>query len=76
MVLPFDLWPKRELTSGCYTRQTLSSTQSVVIYGNHLNIMPLTIFFGFEGCTIPSISSCTLTDNSNVNQSDGISLNG
>ncbi len=36
--------------------------------------MPLTNFYNFLGCPVPSISSCTLQDNSNVDRSGGITL--
>ena len=68
------LRPKRELQTPCYTPQTLSSTQAVIIYLNSLNIMPLTNFYNFLGCIVPTISSCTLKDDSNIDHSLGISL--
>jgi hypothetical protein len=34
----------------------------------------LTNFYNFLGCTVPTISSCTLKDDSNINRSGGISL--
>ena len=65
---------KRGLAPGCYTPQTLSSSQAVVIYFWPLNTMPLTNFYNFLGCTVPTISSCTLKNNLNVDRSGGISL--
>ena len=38
--------------------------------------MPLTNFYNFYGCTVPTISSCTLKDDQNVDRSGGITLNG
>ena len=66
--------PTRDLQSPCYTPQTFSSIETVFIYYAPLNTMPLTIFFNFLGCPVPSISSCTLQDNLIVDRSGGISL--
>ena len=38
--------------------------------------MPLTNFYNFYGCTVPTISSCRLKDYQNVDRSGGITLNG
>ncbi len=74
MTLPKQLKPTRKLQTPCYTPQKLSSSQGVIIYFYSLNIMPLTNFYNFIGCTVPSISSCTLKDYLNVDRSGGISL--
>ena len=69
-----QLKPTRKLQTPCYTPQTLSSTQPVVIYVTNLVNMPLTNFYNFLGCPVPSISSCTLKDNLNDYYNGGISL--
>ena len=38
--------------------------------------MPLTNFYDFTGCAVPTILSCTLKDDSNVDRSVGIILDG
>ena len=65
---------KREFTIPCYTPQILSLTQDVVIYDVQKNIMPLTIFYDFFGCTVPTISSCSLKDDLNIDKSGGVTL--
>ena len=66
--------PRRDLQSPCYTKQTLSSSQAVLIYYSSLNIIPLTNFYNFLGCPVPTILSCILKDDSDVDHSGGISL--
>ena len=71
---PKDLRTNRNLGIPCYKAQILSPVQDVIIFNVERNIMPFTIFYNFFGCTVPTISSCFLKDNSNFDQSGGIIL--
>jgi len=51
----------RKLAVPCYTAQTLS-TQIIFIYDLQFNIMPLSNFYDFLGCEVPSITSCNIKD--------------